>query len=61
MIIWQPEGNYRNLLRTFCAMRDQDLLDNQQIEYLITTYALEIKCDRQTFGSHLKSLFFGIW
>jgi hypothetical protein len=57
LIIWQPEGNYKDLLRTFCAMRDHDLLGIQSIDYPVTTYELEIKCDRQTFESHLKRIF----
>jgi hypothetical protein len=61
MIIWKPEGNYRNLLRTFCDMRDRNLLDIQAVDYPITTYELEIKCDRLTFESHLKWIFFGVW
>jgi hypothetical protein len=61
LIIWRPEGNYKNLLRTFCSMRDQDLLNIQSVDYPITTYELEIKCDRQTFESHLKWLFFWVW
>ncbi len=49
MIIWKPKGNYRNALRVFCALRDRNLLDIQAVDYPITTYELEIKCDRLTF------------
>ena len=49
MIIWVPKGNYSRVLRTFCAMRDRGLLDIQAADYSVTTYELEVKCDRLTF------------
>lgn len=49
IIIWEPSGNYRNVLRTFCSLRDRNLLNIQSVDYPTTTYELEIKCDRQTF------------
>lgn len=30
MIIWKPEGHYKNLLEIFCNMRDRDLLQITQ-------------------------------
>jgi hypothetical protein len=61
MIIWEPKGNYSRLLRTFCAMRDRNLLDIQAIDYPVTTYGIDIKCDRRVFFDEFNWLFFSIW
>lgn len=43
LIIWRPEGNYKNLLRTFCSMRDQDLLNVQSSVKAIASMLISVQ------------------
>jgi hypothetical protein len=43
LIIWRPEGNYKNLLRTFCSMRDQDLLNIQSSVKAIASMLISVQ------------------